>query len=33
VDASTLSEAESQRRAKIMYNQRARPAPDDGLLA
>jgi len=33
VDASTLSEAESQRRAKIMYNQRARPAPDGGLLA
>ena len=32
VDASTLSEAESQRRAKIMYNQRARPAPDGGLL-
>ena len=33
VDASTLSEAESQRRARIMYNQRARPAPDGGLLA
>ena len=33
VDASTLSEAESRRRAKIMYNQRARPAPDGGLLA
>jgi GST-like protein len=31
-DPSTLSPEERERRTKIMYNQRARPAPAGGLL-
>ena len=31
-DPSTLPEEERERRAKILYNQRARPAPAGGLL-
>jgi GST-like protein len=32
VDPATLPEAERERRAKLLYNQRARPAPAGGLL-
>lgn len=31
-DPASLSEAEKERRAKMLYNQRARPAPAGGLL-
>jgi GST-like protein len=31
-DPATLPEAERERRAKLLYNQRARPAPAGGLL-
>jgi GSH-dependent disulfide-bond oxidoreductase len=31
-DPNTLSQAEKDRRAKLLYNQRARPAPEGGLL-
>jgi len=31
-DPNTLSQEEKDRRAALMYNQRARPAPDGGLL-
>ena len=31
-DPNTLPAAEKERRAKLLYNQRARPAPEDGLL-
>jgi GST-like protein len=31
-DPSKLPEEERERRAKILYNQRARPAPAGGLL-
>ncbi len=32
VDKATLSQEEQDRRAKLLYNQRARPAPAGGLL-
>jgi GST-like protein len=32
-DPDKLSQEEKDRRAKLLYNQRARPAPEDGLLA
>lgn len=31
-DPNSLSDAEKERRAKLLYNQRARPAPEGGLL-
>jgi GSH-dependent disulfide-bond oxidoreductase len=31
-DPNTLSQEEKDRRAKMLYNQRARPAPEGGLL-
>jgi GST-like protein len=31
-DPATLPEEERERRAKLLYNQRARPAPEGGLL-
>jgi len=32
-DVDSLPQAEKDRRAKLLYNQRARPAPEGGLLA
>jgi len=32
VDSSTLSKEEIERVTKLLYNQRARPAPEGGLL-
>ena len=31
-DPASLSEEEKERRQKLLYNQRARPAPEGGLL-
>jgi GSH-dependent disulfide-bond oxidoreductase len=31
-DPNSLSAEEKERRAKLLYNQRARPAPEGGLL-
>ena len=31
-DPNTLSQAEKDRRTKLLYNQRARPAPEGGLV-
>jgi hypothetical protein len=32
-DPNTVSDEEKARRAKLLYNQRARTAPEGGLLA
>ncbi len=32
-DVDSLPQEEKDRRTKLLYNQRARPAPDGGLIA